>query len=191
MLSLALSVIGIGKRIMGWLSEAVRWLFKAWYRIAIAALLMVGVFLFLSNVSLRRQVTHWKERYTVEATAHIKTKVGYTKAQKVAAEMNKNQVERIESEYAAIAIKSESDYEKRLADNRAALREWMRSKTAQSSAKGAGTGSAATVSGEVMSDATEALVPVTDLEIAADNYSQLTALIEWAKSIGKVETNKP
>ncbi len=189
MLGFALSLLGIGKKLMGWLAECVRWLFKAWYRIAIAVLLMIGVYLFLANISLRNQVKHWRERYTVEATAHIATKTNYANAQKAAAELNKKQVERIESQYAAIAEKSESDYEKRLADNRANLAKWVRSQAAKSTASNTGTGSTAEMPAEPVQDATEALVPVSDLEIAADNYSQLTALIEWAKEVGEVETD--
>jgi len=108
-------------------------------------------------------------------------------AQKVAADLNKKQVESIKSQYAAIAEKSEIDYEKRLADNRRSLALWLRSKGSPSQAGSTGAGSPATVSGEPVQDPTEAVVPVSDLEIAADNYSQLISLIEWAKSVGAVK----
>jgi len=189
-LSMAISLLGIGKRLLSWLTECVRWLFKAWYRVAIAVLLMAGVYLFLSNVSLRKQVAHWKERYTVEATAHIKTRVEYTNAQKAAADMNRKQVERIENEYAAIAAKSERNYDALLADSRINLADWMRrSRAAQGSAGRAGTGESATVSGEPLQDAAKAefLVRADDLEIAAENYAQLMALRDWALDVGKVE----
>jgi len=42
----------------------------------------------------------------------------------------------------------------------------------------------------VVQDTAEAIVPVSDLEIAADNYSQLVALIEWAKGVGTVNSNE-
>lgn len=183
-----LSLLGIGKNVMSWLTGAVGWLFQRWYRIAIAALLMVGVYLFMANVSLRKQLDRMTVRYTTEATAHITTKVGYANAQKVAADMNAKQVERIENEYAAIAERTESEYETRLADNRANLNRWLRAKTTASSPDSAGTGSAATMPSEALPDATEAVVSVSDLEIAADNYAQLVSLIEWAESVGKVDT---
>ncbi len=190
MLSFALSMLGIGKRIMGWLSEGVRWLFKAWYRIAIAVLLMVGVYLLLANISLRNQVKHWKTRYTVEATAHITTRVNYANAQQVAADINKRQVARIESEYAAIAEKSEKSYEKRLADNRATLAKFLRSKAVKGASEGTGTGNTTEMPGEPLQTSETAIIPVTDLETVADAYAQLDALIEWAEGIGAVDTSQ-
>jgi len=186
-LSLALSVLGIGKRLLSWLSEAVRWLFKAWYRIAIAVLLMVGVYLFLANISLRKQVTHWKERYTTEATAHIKTKRDYAQAQADAELLNKAEVERIEGEYAAIAVKSEKDYAKRIADNRATVDRWLRAKAAAGVASGTGTSETAAMSSGVVQGTEEAIIPVSDLLIVADAYAQLDALRAWALEVGKVE----
>ncbi|MES2782575.1 MAG: hypothetical protein V4657_07255 [Pseudomonadota bacterium] len=188
MMGIALSMLGIGKRIMSWLADAVRWLFKAWYRIAIAVLLMLGIYLLLANISLRNQVKHWKNRYTVEATAHITTKVDYANAQQVAADINKRQVARIESEYAAIAEKSEKSYEKRLADNRATLAKFLRSKAAKGASEGTGTGSTTEMPGEPLQATETAIIPVTDLETVADAYAQLDALIEWAEGIGEVNT---
>jgi len=127
------------------------------------------------------------EKLDKERAAHIATKVGYANAQKVAADLNKKQVESIKSQYAAIAERTEDEYEKRLADNRAALRQWMRAKAAPGIAQSTGASSPSTVSGEPVQDPTEAVVPISDLEIAADNYSQLISLIEWAKSIGAVK----
>jgi hypothetical protein len=102
-LSFGLSLLGIGKSIMAWLSAAFGWLFKRWYRVAIAALCVVVMVLTFVNISLRGQVAHWRERYTVEATAHIKTRVNYANAQKVAADMNKKQVEVTENKRKEIA----------------------------------------------------------------------------------------
>lgn len=129
------------------------------------------------------------EKLDKERAAHIATKVGYANAQLVAAEMNKKQVEEIKQRYDAIATETENEYEKRLADNRAALRQWMRAKAAPSIAQSTGTSSAPTMSPEAVSGTaqTEFLVSATDLEIAADNYSQLVSLIEWAKKVGEVK----
>lgn len=129
------------------------------------------------------------EKLDKERAAHIATKVGYANAQLVAAEMNKKQVEAIKQRYDAIATETENEYEKRLADNRAALRQWMRAKAAPSIAQSTGAGSPATMPGEPVQDPTEAIVPVSDLEIAVDNYSQLVSLIEWAKKVGEVKPN--
>jgi len=104
--------------------------------------------------------------------------------------MNRKQVERIENEYAAIAAKSERNYDALLADSRSNLADWMRrSKAAQGTASGPATGESATVSGEPMQDAPQAefLVRADDLEIAAENYAQLMALREWALDVENVE----
>jgi len=150
---------------------------------ALIALLCLSAWLYSSREGVREHLAN-------ERVAHIATKVGYANAQKVAAALNKKQIARIESEYAAIAKRTESEYETSLANNRAALREWMRKKATKGNSQSAGTSGGSTVSDKTMPDATEALVPVSDLEIAADNYSQLMALIEWARSVGRVDTTR-
>ena len=126
---------------------------------------------------------HWEKRYIVSE----KTVARYEGAQLAAVEINKAKVAQIESEYAAIAEKSEIDYEKRIADNRAALGRWMRQQANKGNTQSAGTGEAAPVSSEVVPDAEAAIVPVSDLEIVADAYAQLDALIIWALEVGKVD----
>jgi len=192
MLGFCLSLLGIGKNIMGWLSAAFGWLFKRWYRVAIAALCIAVMVLSLVNISLRGRLTRMTERYTVEASAHITTKVNYANAQKVAADMNRHQVEVIKQKYDAIAERTESDYEKRLADNRANLAKFMRTQAAARAAQGTGTSGTASMPSEVVQDTAQAefLIRADDLEIAADNYSQLVSLIEWAKQIGEVKPNE-
>jgi hypothetical protein len=132
---------------------------------------------------------HNKKLYVEEAKAHSSTIAKYEGAQAVASQVNKAQVAQIKTEYEKIAAKSENDYEIRLADNRNALDKWMRRQTIKRTAQSAGTSSPAEMPSETVPNAEEALVPVSDLEIAADNYSQLISLIEWAKSIGQVKTN--
>ena len=126
---------------------------------------------------------HWEKRYI----ASEKTVARYESAQVAAVEINKAKVAQIERQYAAIAEKSEIDYEKRIADNRAALGGWMRQQASKRDTSSAGTGEAAPVSSEVVPDAEAAIVPVSDLEIVADAYAQLDALIIWALEVGKVK----
>jgi hypothetical protein len=180
------SVIG------GWLTKigaAISWLFKAWYRIVIALLLAACLWCYIGWTAADKRAVKWKRTAEVEMSLRIANEVAYKKAQDEAADLNKKQVESIKSQYAAIAERTEDEYEKRLADNRAALRQWMRTKAAPGIAQSTGASSPATVSAEVVSGAsqTEFLVGAEDLEIASDNYSQLVALIEWAKSIGEVK----
>jgi hypothetical protein len=126
---------------------------------------------------------HWQKRYI----ASEKVVAQYEVAQIAATEINKARVAQIEREYAKIAEKSEIDYEKRIADNRAALDRWMRSQGSKRNTKDTGASQAAPVSGEVVSGAETAIVPVADLEIVADAYAQLDALRAWALDVGKVD----
>jgi len=174
---------------MGWLTAGVKYLFAAWYRIALAVALAAFLWAYMGWTAADKRAVKWKRTAEVEMSLRIANEVAYKNAQKVAADLNKKQVESIKSQYAAIAERTEDEYEKRLADNRAALRQWMRTKAAPGIAQSTGASSAATVPAEVVPAAaqTEFLVGAEDLEIASDNYSQLVALIEWAKSIGEVK----
>lgn len=125
---------------------------------------------------------HWQKQYA----ASEKTVARYEGAQLAAIEINKAKVAQIERKYAAISEKAESDYEKRIADNRSSLDRWMRNQTAKSSTGSTGASKAAPVSGKVMSGTETAIVPVSDLEIVADAYAQLDALRAWALEVGKV-----
>ena len=160
--------------------------FIPYLRLVPAAL--IGVLALIAVIQWA-EARHWQKRYTASEKAHTATKTAYTGAQRVAAELNKAKVERIEREYETIAQRTESEYETHLANNRRAVADFMRRQAAKSSASGGGTGQAAPVSSQAMPDPAQAqfLVSGTDLEIAADNYSQLVALIEWAESVGKVE----
>lgn len=131
------------------------------------------------------------EKLEKERAAHITTKVNVANAQRVAAEMNRKQVAAIKERYDAIATETENEYEKRLASNRASLRQWMQARAVVRPPESAGTGSTAPMPAEVVPDATqtEFLVGAEDLEIAADNYSQLVSLIEWAKRVGETSTS--
>jgi len=126
---------------------------------------------------------HWQKRYI----ASEKTVARYEGAQIAAIEINKAKVAEIERQYAAIAEKSEIDYEKRITDNRTALDRWMRSQASKGNTSSTGASKAAPVPGEIVSGAETAIVPVSDLEIIADAYAQLDALRAWALEVGKVD----
>lgn len=128
---------------------------------------------------------HWQKQYA----ASEKVVAQYEAAQVAAKELNKAKVAEIERQYAAISEKAESDYERRIADNRVALSEWMRKQANKGDTGSTGASEAAPVSGEVVSGAETAIVPVADLEIVADAYAQLDALRAWALEVGKVTDN--
>jgi hypothetical protein len=105
-------------------------------RIAIVALIALCGFLALSNASLRGDVRHVTKLLTSERAAHIATKVNYANAQKIAADMNRKQVEQIENKRKEIA--SANNAEIRSGIDRAvadARRVWA-SRAAQSFASG-------------------------------------------------------
>jgi hypothetical protein len=189
MLSLGLSLLGIGKNLMGWLTAGFKWIFASGERVAIALALSLCLWLYVGKSSALASAAKWKRTAESELALRIANEVAYKDAQKVAADLNKKQVESIKSQYAAIAERTEDEYEKRLADNRRSLTLWMQARTIDRDSKGTGTGSATSMPAEVVPGAaqTEFLVGAEDLEIASDNYSQLVALIEWAKSIGEVK----
>lgn len=142
----------------------------------------IAVFALLAAVQWQ-SAKHWEKRYI----ASEKTVAQYEVGQIAAAQINKARVEQIEREYAAIAEKSEKDYEKRIADNRATLDRWMRSQAAKGNTGSTGASEVAPVPGEVVSGTETAIVPVADLEIVADAYAQLDALRAWALDVGKVQ----
>jgi hypothetical protein len=126
---------------------------------------------------------HWQKQYA----ASEKTVARYEGAQLAAIEINKAKVAQIERQYAAISEKAESDYETRIADNRATLDRWMRQQANKRDTNSTGASEAAPVSGEAVSGTETAIVPVSDLEIIADAYAQLDALRAWAIEVGKVK----
>ena len=126
---------------------------------------------------------HWQKQYA----ASQKVVAQYEAAQVAAIEINKARVAQIESEYAAISEKAESDYEKRIADNRASLDRWMRNQANKGNTSSTGASEAAPVPGEAVSGTETAIVPISDLEIVADAYAQLEALRLWALEVGKVD----
>ena len=187
MLSLGLNLLGIGKHLLGWVSGAFKWLFAKWYRVALLVSLTAFLWAFTGKLSETKRADRNAEIAKSEKKLRIANEVTYRNAQKVAADLNRHQIKAIKERYDAIATETENEYEKRLADNRAALRQWMRTKAAPSIAQSTGAGSSTEMPAQVVPRAEEALVPVADLEIAADNYSQLVSLIEWAKKVGEVK----
>lgn len=149
----------------------------------------IGVIFAILAAVQWQSAKHWQKRYIGSEKAHSATVAAYTGAQIAAKELNKAKVAQIEREYAAISEKAESNYEKRIADNRVALDRWVRSQAAKGSTGSTGASEVAPVPGEVVSGAETAIVPISDLEIVADAYAQLDALRAWALEVGKVTDN--
>jgi len=192
MLSLGLSLLGIGKNVMGWLTAGFKWIFASGERIAIALALSLCLWLYVGKSSALASAAKWKRTAEVEMSLRIANEVAYKDAQKVAAEMNRKQIESIQNRYKEIAEQSEKAYEKRLTDSRAVVDKFVRTQANFSPAKSAGTGSAT----QVQPEATGAgempvvpegfiLLPVNEAYMIAGAYDKLAALQDAARAIEK------
>lgn len=182
-----LSLLGIGKNLLSWLKSGIAWLFADIHRIAIAVLLGCCIFLYVGKQAETRRA----DKMTTVAAKWESAYVLMIEAQRlatIAAEKNKA---RVEAEYQEINNEAEQDYERRIADSRAALQRFLRQNSRSAASQGNGT-SKPEMPAPTMPEAAQTLIPVRieDLEIAADNYAQLTALIAWAEKIGDVNTEE-
>jgi hypothetical protein len=180
---IAKSVIG------GWLTKigaAIAWLFKAWYRIAIAVLLGVCIFLYVGKQAETRRADKQTEVADKWESAYVLV-IEAQRLATIAAEKNKA---RVIAEYREINDEAEQDYERRIADSRAALQRWLQNR-GSSASQGDGS-TKPEMPAPTVPNASEAFVSVRieDLEIAADNYAQLVSLIAWAEKIGYVNTEE-
>jgi len=163
-----------------------------WQAGLIASLCLAG-WLYMGRQDARADLAEVRSDLKDEQAAHIATKTGYKNAQKVAADMNRKQVERIESEYAAIAAKSERNYDALLADSRKSVDDFVRRQKAGSATQGTGASGQPKIQPEIagtgeMPDISSgfAIVPVSDLDLVAGAYAKLWALQDAAIDVGKV-----
>ena len=181
---IAKSVIG------GWLTKigaAIAWLFQAWYRIAIAVLLGVCIFLYVGKQAETRRADKQTEVAAKWESAYVLV-IEAQRLATIAAEKNKA---RVEQEYRDINNEAEQDYERRIADARRNLNDWMRKNNTRSSAE-SDSASPTTMPESPLPTAenSQFLVTRKDLEIVAENHAQLLALIAWAERVGVVNTEE-
>ncbi len=87
-----LSLLGIGKNLLSWLSAGAKWLFAVWYRLAIAALLAACLWLYVGKTSALAKADKWKRTAEQEMSLRIANEVAYKKAQQTASEMYRSKV---------------------------------------------------------------------------------------------------
>lgn len=128
---------------------------------------------------------HWSKLALNEKAAHAASVERYKGAQRVAAELNKAKVERIEREYAVIAEKSEREYDALLASNRASLDRWLRGQASKGNTGSSATGQTTAIQPEITGAETLpiiprgfVLLPESDLDKVAVIQSTLAALQE-------------
>ena len=164
-----LSMLGIGKNLLSWLTAGVKWIFADIHRIAIAVLLGVAVWLYVG----KQAETLRADKMTTVAAKWESAYVLVIEAQRlatIAAEKNKA---RVIEEYRKVNEYAEKDYVLRLADSRSALERWKLQNRRGATCQGNSTASTDLPPGP-MPDAAQAefLVRSEDLDIAAENYAQ-------------------
>lgn len=122
--------------------------------------------------------------------------VSITEAQKLATKLAKAEKARIEAENERKAENAKADYQKRLAANDAALRNWLRSQAGRSTGNTDLSGSGEATSGTIEAGsapdipATYAIVPIADLELSAQAFAKLEALQAFWLSVAH-QSNQP
>ncbi len=172
-------------------ADGLRWLFAERHRPVLAVLLVIVALLWMENGSVKRQRDAEHDGRIAEANAHRATVQFYTDAARIADQRAKENVARVEAEYAA-AAKGASDENTRLrAEFDRRLAGFMRRNAGGAAADTSGAdatglpGSPALPAGPVQEPGL-ALVPVTDLERCAAIAAQLIALIGYVEDVSGV-----
>ncbi len=187
MMGIALSMLGIGKRVMGWLSAGFKWIFADIHRLLIAALLCVCVWFYIG--------------WGVEATTSETRRVALVAAKQAISDMkaaNKQATEfaeaekrRIETENERKAENAKRDYETRLASVNGNLARWMRdnaNRASQADMPRASEGTSGPVDPGGAPELPERYaVTGRDLELTAQAFAKLEAVQGYLASIQATE----
>lgn len=92
MAGILFSLLGIGKKLLGWLTAGFKWIFASGERIVIALALALCLWLYVGKSSALASAAKWKRTAEQEMSLRIANEVAYRDAQKVAAEMNRRKV---------------------------------------------------------------------------------------------------
>ena len=112
-------------------------------------------------------------------------------AQELATKLAKAEKARIEAENERKAENAKADYQKRLAANDAALRNWLqnnRRSTGNPDLSSSGEATSGTSDAGSAPDipATHAIVPIADLELSAQAFAKLEALQAWLRDVADI-----
>ena len=181
-LSLGLSLLGIGKNLLGWLSAGAKWLFAVWYRLAIAALLAACLWLYVGKSSALASAAKWKRTAEQEMSLRIANEVAYRDAQKFAAEMNRRKVAEYEERERNHAITTDKTIRNNVNLALAGLRARQ---AAQSSANRAGNAQAPTTASDTSGTGGVSIVDAgnagneDDVRICTENTVKLIGAREY------------
>ena len=129
-----------------------------------------------------------------ERASHKATKDGYRKAQSAAAELDRQNINRVNREQAAALRTVENRYAINLVNERTAFSERLRTATTRKCFAGGGEGSELSslpvLSRGPVSASGEAIIHVADAELGAGNTLRLEALIQAWKDVAAVDVNQ-
>lgn len=197
---LIVKAIGIGSWLRAAAGALLRWLFTDIRHLLLVGLAALALVFLYQREAARGETEDWKVAATKweSATgrwraAHIKLWTDMMDARAAAADADRRHVARIEAQQTAIIERTKHDYESKLADTRAALRELHRRiDRAAAAADSDGGGAATPVPGRLDArcrafgaadcDALLAALPHL-LAAAEDNTAKLIALQDWAKGL--------
>jgi len=158
-----------------------------WKRILYGtALALLGTLLLVQTARIEGAL-FWKG-LKAENTELRETLAKVEQAQKLATKLAKEEKARIEAENERKAENAKADYQKRLADNRAAIDRWLRSQAGSATGNAnlpetgkATSGTFGTSPAPVLFDTVE--IPASDLPKIAEAYAKLEALQEYHRSL--------
>lgn len=187
----ALRLLGWGKVLGGWIAAVLKWLFSEWYRPVIAGLVIALAWVLLVTVPGLESERDSERQGKLDAmAAHNQTIANYREASAAAMAAAERHKARVEAQWRAQLEESQRENLALRADYRGRVAGFVRRQsgaaaTDPGSADAAGLPGATALPAGLVPPPGTAIVPVRDLELAADAYAQLAALISWAEAVSQ------
>ena len=182
MAGILFSLLGIGKNLLSWLTAGFKYLFAAWYRIALAVALAAFLWAYMGWTSADNRAAKWKRTAEQEMSLRIANEVAYRDAQKVAADMNRRKVAEYEERERNHAITTDKTIRNNVNLALAGLRARQ---AAQSSANRAGNAQAPTTASDTSGTGGVSIVDAgnagneDDVRICTENTVKLIGAREY------------
>jgi hypothetical protein len=186
----ALRLLGWGKVLGGWIAAVLKWLFSKWYRPVIAGLVIALAWVLLVTVPGVKGERDAERQGRLDAVAaHNQTIANYREASAAAMAAAQRHKARVEAQWRDQLEESQRENIALRADYRSRVSGFVRRQSGTAAADpgstdAAGVPGAAPLPAGLVPPPGTAIVPVRDLELAADAFAQLAALISWAEAVG-------
>ena len=195
MLSIAASLLGVGKWLREAISDLFGWVAAHPWQAALCTSLALLWWQTSALNGVRKDLLAMTRARDAEKAAHITTKTNYRREQAIAAESDRRNAQRVKREQAT-AIKSvETKYATEMSYARASLAERLRTSPTRtcsvSGGEGAAMSSVPALSRGPVPASGEAIIHVADAELGAGNTLRLEALIEAWRAAERVNINEP